>query len=94
MSSVPEAPPRGLLTALRIYKRFLSPVLHALTPGGCRYLPTCSEYACVACARFGAARGAWLSLRRLLRCNPWSRGGLDPVPDPHPRDTRRPTLAA
>lgn len=63
------------------YKRILSPVLHCLVPSNCKYLPTCSEYAYTAFARYGAVRGALMSLRRLLRCHPWSRGGLDPVPD-------------
>ena len=68
------------------YKRFLSPLLHALSPagGGCPYQPTCSEYAALACARHGLARGAALAVWRLLRCNPFSRGGWDPVPPPPP----------
>ena len=50
-------------------------------PTGCRYLPTCSEYAVEAIERHGAARGGLLTLRRLARCNPWGGHGVDPVPD-------------
>ena len=64
-----------------LYKRCLSPLLHAVAPGGCRYLPTCSEYAYTAVERFGIWRGGWLAGRRLLRCHPWAKGGLDPVPE-------------
>jgi putative membrane protein insertion efficiency factor len=50
-------------------------------PTGCRYLPTCSEYAVEAIERHGAARGASLAARRLARCNPWGGHGVDPVPE-------------
>lgn len=63
-----------------IYKSFLSPILHAFSPSQCLYLPTCSEYAYVALVRFGVFRGSWLALRRLARCHPFAKGGLDPVP--------------
>ena len=62
------------------YKGILSPVLHVLSPSQCLYLPTCSEYAYVALVRFGVFRGSWLALRRLARCHPFAKGGLDPVP--------------
>ena len=71
----------------RIYKSAVSPVLHAFGMGQCLYLPTCSEYAYGAMNRFGMVRGSWLALRRLARCHPWGKGGLDPVPE------RRPTGA-
>jgi putative membrane protein insertion efficiency factor len=67
--------------AFRFYKAFLSPVLHAISPSRCLYLPTCSEYAYTAVSRFGMARGSWLALRRFARCHPWGKGGLDPVPE-------------
>jgi len=70
-----------------IYKSVVSPVLHAFGMGQCLYLPTCSEYASGAVNRFGMVRGSWLALRRLARCHPWGKGGLDPVPE------RRPTGA-
>jgi putative membrane protein insertion efficiency factor len=46
----------------------------------CRYYPSCSAYGLEAVRLHGAAKGSWLIVRRLLRCNPWSRGGVDPVP--------------
>jgi putative membrane protein insertion efficiency factor len=67
---------RFALAALRFYKRAVSPLL----PQSCRYAPTCSEYAYEAISRHGLVRGCWLAAWRLLRCNPWSRGGHDPVP--------------
>jgi len=67
--------------AFRLYKSLFSPVLHAISPGRCLYLPTCSEYAYTALSRFGMARGSWLALRRFARCHPWGKGGLDPVPE-------------
>ena len=65
-----------LLTAhIRLYQRFISPLL----PRRCKYEPTCSAYAVDAVRSFGALRGSVLALWRLLRCNPFSDGGLDPV---------------
>jgi putative membrane protein insertion efficiency factor len=69
-----------LLQILRLYRRWLSPVLHSLTPGSCKYLPTCSEYAEVAILRHGPIKGVLLAAWRILRCNPFSKGGLDQVP--------------
>jgi uncharacterized protein len=67
---------------LSLYKRAVSPVLHAIggLMGACRFQPTCSEYAALAIAVHGPARGSWLALLRLLRCHPLCRGGFDPVP--------------
>jgi putative membrane protein insertion efficiency factor len=59
------------------YQRFLSP----LFPSCCRFYPTCSAYAKEAIARFGVLRGGYLALKRILRCNPLFRGGVDPVPE-------------
>jgi putative membrane protein insertion efficiency factor len=61
---------------LRMYRRFLSPML----PHSCRFVPTCSEYAMDAIERHGALRGSFLAVRRLLRCQPFARAGYDPVP--------------
>ena len=72
--------PRLLLALIAFYRRWLSPALHVISPGGCRYAPTCSEYAATAIATYGPLRGSWLALRRLLRCHPFARGGYDPVP--------------
>lgn len=68
---------RLLILALRGYKRFVSPLLGPR----CRFVPSCSEYAMQAIARYGALRGGWLALRRLARCHPLHPGGLDPVPE-------------
>ena len=62
--------------ALRLYKRFISPVL----PPACRFAPTCSEYAAEAIEKHGILRGSTLAVRRLGRCGPWHPGGYDPVP--------------
>ena len=71
---------RVLLASLGFYKRWLSPALHSLNPGGCRFVPTCSDYAAVAIATHGPVRGVVLAVWRLLRCHPFCHGGLDPVP--------------
>jgi len=67
----------ALLLLVRFYITFLSPFFG----GACRFHPSCSNYAAEAIARYGAARGFYLALRRLLRCNPFIKGGFDPVPD-------------
>lgn len=67
---------RGAISLLRFYKRFLSPLL----PPMCRFEPTCSIYSMQAIEKHGFFRGAWLGLRRLLRCHPLNPGGWDPVP--------------
>lgn len=58
------------------YRRWLGPAL----PARCRFYPSCSAYALEALARHGAGRGTWLTVRRLLRCQPFHPGGYDPVP--------------
>ena len=73
-------PTLAIRIAFRFYKFVLSPILHALSSSQCLYLPTCSEYAYVALVRFGVFRGSWLAVRRLARCHPFAKGGLDPVP--------------
>jgi hypothetical protein len=65
-----------LARLLRGYHRWVSPAL----PPACRYWPTCSEYAAGAIERHGPWRGSWLGVRRVARCHPWRRGGLDLVP--------------
>jgi putative membrane protein insertion efficiency factor len=67
---------RLMLAAIRFYRKGISP----LTPASCRFHPTCSAYALEAIEKYGAARGGWLALRRLLRCQPFCKGGYDPVP--------------
>lgn len=71
---------RILLTLIDFYRRWLSPALHSLGAGGCRFQPTCSEYAARAVAMHGPVKGTVLAIWRVLRCHPFSRGGLDQVP--------------
>jgi len=68
---------RAFLAPLRAYQRWISPA----RPRRCKYEPTCSAYAIESVERFGIVRGATLAIWRLLRCNPFSHGGFDPVPD-------------
>jgi putative membrane protein insertion efficiency factor len=70
-----------VLAALRFYKRSISPQL----PPACRYTPTCSEYAIEAIERRGVIVGGLLATKRVLSCNPFSRGGYDPVPQARAR---------
>lgn len=76
MSAFISLPKRALLWLIRFYRRNISP----LTPPSCRYIPTCSQYALEAIEKYGALKGGWLALRRILRCNPLFKGGYDPVP--------------
>ena len=66
-----------LIVFIKFYRRAISPYL----PGACRFTPTCSAYAIEAIGKFGAIRGSLLSVYRILRCNPFCRGGYDPVPE-------------
>jgi putative membrane protein insertion efficiency factor len=67
---------RTLLALIRLYQLAFAPMY----AGSCRFVPSCSAYAAEAIERHGAARGGLLALRRLLRCHPFGRHGLDPVP--------------
>jgi len=66
-----------LIVLIRIYRWTLSPLLGP----SCRFEPTCSAYAEEAIRLYGPGRGTWLALRRLGRCHPFCRGGIDPVPE-------------
>lgn len=68
---------RPLIWLIRFYQRAISP----LSRPGCKYYPTCSNYGLQAIERFGALKGGLLTLWRILRCNPFSKGGYDPVPE-------------
>ena len=70
---------RVLLWCFQFYRRYISPNKR----GGpcCRYIPTCSKYAITAIERYGAWKGGLMALWRVLRCNPFSKGGYDPVPE-------------
>lgn len=65
------------IALVKLYRKFISP----LFPPKCKYYPTCSSYALTALNRFGFFRGTLLAVWRILRCNPWSMGGIDPVPE-------------
>ena len=66
-----------MLTLIRVYQRYISPGF----PARCRFRPTCSAYAFEAINKYGAIKGGWLALRRLLRCHPFYKGDIfDPVP--------------
>lgn len=67
---------RVFLFLIDVYRRYISPMKSPC----CRYIPTCSEYAMIAIERYGAMRGGWLALKRILRCHPFHEGGYDPVP--------------
>jgi len=73
-------PRRLLALPIRAYRFFLSPWLGT----SCRFEPTCSRYALQALEQHGAAAGAYIATRRVLRCHPWCNGGLDPVPSAAP----------
>ena len=69
-------PKRIRLGMIRFYRRFISPMF----PPCCRFTPTCSAYALEAIQKYGALKGGYLAVRRILRCNPFHPGGYDPVP--------------
>jgi hypothetical protein len=68
---------RVLLLAIRVYQAFFS----ALMPSACKFYPSCSKYAATAVQLHGARHGSWLALKRLGRCHPLTRGGVDLVPE-------------
>lgn len=73
-----------LVALLKAYRFAISPLYGDV----CRYYPSCSAYALESVQVHGAIRGTWLSVRRLARCHPWARGGLDPVPPQHDRASK------
>ncbi|MFD1464655.1 membrane protein insertion efficiency factor YidD [Lapidilactobacillus mulanensis] len=80
---------RLLIWLIRIYQKYISP----MSRPHCRYYPTCSNYTLQAVQKHGALKGIIMGIARILRCNPFVRGGVDPVPDfftifrnPHPED--------
>ena len=68
---------RLLIGLIRGYQKVISPCF----PSRCRFTPSCSQYAAEAIAKFGVFKGCFLGLKRILRCNWFSKGGFDPVPD-------------
>jgi len=69
---------------IRGYQLFLSPLLGS----NCRYYPTCSHYTYEAIDKHGALKGSWLGLKRISRCHPWHKGGVDLVPEPTPKKSK------
>ncbi len=73
-----------ILDFIRFYQRYLS-FDHGLlrflflTDKACRFQPTCSEYSYQAIEKYGIISGGWMSLKRIMRCHPWDRGGIDPL---------------
>ena len=65
-----------LIKLIRLYQKYISPMKRTKCP----YIPTCSQYALEAIEKYGALKGGWLAFRRILRCNPFHKGGYDPVP--------------
>ena len=65
-----------LIFLINIYRAYISPRF----PAVCRYTPTCSQYALEAIRKYGAMKGTWLAIKRILRCHPGHPGGYDPVP--------------
>lgn len=65
-----------VLALIRFYKRFLSPFLGS----NCRFYPTCSQYTYQAIEKYGVLKGGWMGIKRIARCQPFSKGGYDPVP--------------
>jgi putative membrane protein insertion efficiency factor len=68
---------RPLIWLIKFYRKNISPK----TPPSCKFTPTCSQYGIEAIERFGAIKGGFMTLWRILRCNPFSSGGYDPVPE-------------
>lgn len=73
----PHWPARALMLAVRAYQLLISPNLG----NNCRFTPSCSAYSLQALGQYGALRGSYLTLQRLVRCQPWCAGGHDPVPE-------------
>jgi hypothetical protein len=69
---------RVILYILELYKNFISPIFKTMGVE-CKYYPTCSEYAKLAIEKYGCIRGIYLSIKRIIKCNPFSKGGYDPL---------------
>lgn len=67
-----------VLYILKLYKKFISPIFKTMGVE-CKYYPTCSEYAKLAIEKYGCIRGIYLSIKRIIKCNPFSKGGYDPL---------------
>ena len=65
-----------IINIIKIYQRFISPFF----PSSCKFSPSCSRYGIEAINKYGAIRGSFLTVKRVLKCNPWNNGGYDPIP--------------
>jgi putative membrane protein insertion efficiency factor len=63
-----------------LFVKFYQYCIRPLLPNACRFMPSCSEYSVEAINKYGALKGSWLGLKRILRCHPWGGHGYDPVP--------------
>tara|TARA_Y100000768_G_scaffold342835_1_gene288151 strand:+ start:1082 stop:1321 length:240 start_codon:yes stop_codon:yes gene_type:complete len=64
------------INLIKIYQRFVSPFF----PSSCKFSPSCSKYGIEAISKYGFLKGSVLTIKRILKCNPWSKGGYDPIP--------------
>lgn len=76
MKILAQLPAKLMILLIRIYQLTLSPFIGR----NCRYTPTCSNYGIEAIRKYGAIKGGWLTIKRILSCNPWGGSGYDPVP--------------
>lgn len=77
MKSILKLPKKALIGAIRVYRKYLSPLKRYPT---CRFIPTCSEYALEAVEKYGVIKGSYYAVKRLLKCHPFHPGGYDPLP--------------
>lgn len=72
-----------LLKLIKFYQKTFSfdhgPMRQCYPQGFCRFTPSCSQYSYEAIEKYGAAKGSWMGFKRIMRCNPWNKGGYDPV---------------
>ncbi|WP_117169559.1 membrane protein insertion efficiency factor YidD [Paraliobacillus sediminis] len=73
------------LGIIRVYQKIISPI----KPPSCRFYPTCSQYGMEAIGRFGAIKGGYLTIKRIIKCQPFHSGGFDPVPEKHKKRESR-----
>ncbi len=76
ISLIAAYPKKIVIVFLRIYRYLISPMFRQ----HCRFVPSCSAYAQIAVEQHGVLKGGWLTIKRILRCHPFSKGGVDPVP--------------
>ena len=76
IKKIAQLPAKFLILLIRIYQVTLSPFIGR----NCRYTPTCSNYGIEAIKKYGAIKGGWLTIKRILSCTPWGGSGYDPVP--------------